>query len=52
MNSFKTRALANDFYNKMPDTTARILMSGETGDILQSKGDQNLRDQCLGMFLT
>ena len=52
MNSFKTRALANDFYNKMPNDTARIMMSGETGDILQSKGDQNQRDQCLGMFLT
>ena len=52
MNSFKTRALANDYYNKMPADTARIMISGETGDILQSKGDQNLRDQCLGMFLT
>ena len=52
MNSFKTRALANDFYAKMKDDTARIMISGETGDILQAKGDQNLRDQCLGMFLT
>ena len=52
MNSFKTRDLANDFYNKMSNDTARIMMSGETGDILQAKGDQNLRDQCLGMFLT
>lgn len=44
MNSFKTRALANDFYNKMPTDVPRIMMSGETGDILQSKGDQNQRD--------
>jgi len=52
MNSFKTRKLANDFYAKMPTDVARIMVSGETGDILQSKGEQNLRDQCLGMFLT
>ena len=52
MNSFKTRSLANDFYNKMDQNMARIMMSGETGDILQSKGDQNKRDQCLGMFMT
>ena len=52
MNSFKTRDLANTFYAKMYSNTARVMISGETGDILQSKGDQNLRDQCLGMFLT
>jgi hypothetical protein len=52
MNSFKTRQLANDSFAKMGTEVARIMISGETGDILQSKGDQNLRDQCLGMFLT
>lgn len=52
MNSFKTRDLANDFYAKMSADVSRIMVSGETGDILQSKGDQNLKDQCLGMFLT
>lgn len=52
MNSFKNRSLANDFYSKMSKDAARIMISGETGDILQSKGDQNQRDQCLGMFLT
>jgi hypothetical protein len=52
MNSFKTRELANAFYAKMPSDVTRIMVSGETGDILQSKGEQNLRDQCLGMFLT
>lgn len=52
MNSFKTRDLANEAYAKMKPEIARIMISGETGDILQSKGDQNLRDQCLGMFLT
>lgn len=44
MNSFKTRKLANESYDKMGSDVARIMMSGETGDILQSKGDQNLRD--------
>jgi hypothetical protein len=44
MNSFKTRKLANEAYDKMGSDVARIMMSGETGDILQSKGDQNLRD--------
>ena len=52
MNSFKTRALANDFYAKLSTDISRVMISGETGDILQAKGDQNLRDQCLGMFLT
>jgi len=41
MNSFKTRALANDFFNKMPLDVGRIMIAGETGDILQGKGDQN-----------
>lgn len=44
MNSFKTRPLANEFYGKMGTDISRIMISGETGDILQAKGDQNLRD--------
>ena len=52
MNSYKTRDAANQAFKKMGSGTARIMVSGETGDILQAKGDQNLRDQCLGMFLT
>lgn len=53
MNSFKTRELANAAFSKFGEATPRIMMSGETGDILQSKGgSQNWRDQCLGMFLT
>jgi hypothetical protein len=52
MNSFKSRELANAFYAKMKPEIPRIMISGETGDILMSKGDQNQRDQCLGMFLT
>ena len=51
LNSFKTRKLADEAFSKL-ENTAAILMSGETGDILAAKGDQNLRDQALGMFLT
>lgn len=50
--SYKTRELANEAYSKMSDNIPRIIMSGETGDMLQSHGPQNWRDQCLGMFLT
>jgi hypothetical protein len=52
MESFKTRQLADEAFYKMDKDTARIIISGETGDILAGKGDQNLRDQCIGMFLT
>jgi hypothetical protein len=53
MNSFKTRELADEAFNKKGDNIPRIMVSGETGDILASKGGtQNWRDQCLGMFLT
>lgn len=34
MNSFKTRDLANEFYDKMNKDIARVMISGETGDIL------------------
>lgn len=52
MNSFKTRKLADEAFEKFSDDVPRILVSGETGDILSGSGDQNWRDQCLGMFLT
>lgn len=51
MSSFKSRVEADKAYlilGKIP----KIMMSGETGDILMSNGDQNSIDQCLGMFLT
>ncbi len=38
MASFKTRALADEGFKKLGDTP-KILMSGETGDILESSGD-------------
>jgi hypothetical protein len=43
MSSFKTRELANKSFAKM-GSVPRIMVAGETGDILQAKGDQNLRD--------
>jgi hypothetical protein len=39
MDSFKTRELADSAFNKMDKDTPRILLSGETGDILTGKGD-------------
>lgn len=51
MHSSKTRVEGDKVFliqGKVP----KILMSGETGDILLSSGDQNSRDQLLGMFLT
>ena len=50
--AFTTRKQADEAFNKLDDSVPRILLSGETGDILLSKGSQNMRDQCLGMFMT
>jgi hypothetical protein len=44
MESFKTRELVDQAFNKMDKDVPRIIISGETGDILAGKGDQNLRD--------
>lgn len=51
MASYKYRQLADIEFKKLGNFP-RVLISGETGDILASQGDQNMRDQCLGMFLT
>lgn len=50
--SYKTRELADEAFTKLGNSVPRIMMSGETGDVLRSHGEQNWRDQCLGMFLT
>lgn len=34
MNSFKKRELANTFYEKIDPNVSRVMISGETGDIL------------------
>jgi hypothetical protein len=52
MQSFKTRELADKSFEKMGEKVPRIMMAGETGDILRGHGEQNWKDQCLGMFLT
>lgn len=39
MNSFKTRKLADEAFDKMAEDVPRILVSGETGDILMGSGD-------------
>ena len=44
LNSFKTRKLADEAFAKLSASTSAIVISGETGDILAAKGDQNLRD--------
>ena len=36
MNSFKTRALADEAFGKMNKDIPRIMIAGETGDILQA----------------
>lgn len=43
MKSFKTRVEADKAY-LMLGNTPKIIMAGETGDILASSGDQNSRD--------
>lgn len=51
MKSFTSREEANKAFKNLGDKP-KLIMSGETGDILDSYGDQNSRDQILGMFLT
>mmetsp|Transcript_5191 Transcript_5191/g.8018 ORF Transcript_5191/g.8018 Transcript_5191/m.8018 type:complete len:85 (+) Transcript_5191:679-933(+) len=50
--AYKTRALADDAFSKLNGQLAKIMISGETGDLLRGAGEQNWKDQCLGMFLT
>jgi hypothetical protein len=51
MRTFQKRSDAEKGYGALGDAP-KILVSGETGDVLLSKGDQNMVDQCLGMFYT
>ena len=39
MNSYKSRELADKAYDKMGKNGSRIMVSGETGDILAAQGD-------------
>ena len=45
-NNFKTqptREKANDYFTDLGETP-KLLLSGETGDVLMSSGDQNMVD--------
>lgn len=53
MKTFQDRKLAEKAFNtgdfaSMP----RLLICGETGDVVMASGDQNQQDQILGMFYT
>jgi len=52
MSSYPTRQKADEAFDKLDGKVPRIMMSGETGDVLRSKGEANWVNQCLGMFLT
>jgi len=51
MKTFEKRPDAEKEFNKLGGIP-KILVSGETGDVLLSNGDQKMVDQCLGMFYT
>lgn len=52
MRTFQTRKEADAGYAALKDDAPKILVSGETGDVLMSSGEQKMVDQCLGMFYT
>ena len=49
--TFQKRADAEKAYEQLGQIT-KILVSGETGDVLLSNGNQNEVDQAVGMFYT
>ena len=51
MKTFQKRAEAEKDYQALGDLP-KILIAGETGDVLVSNGEQSMVDQCLGMFYT
>lgn len=51
MKTFEKRPDAEKEFNKLGGIP-KILVSGETGVVLLSNGDQKMVDQCLGMFYT
>lgn len=51
MKTFPKRADAEKYFEEQPDVP-KLLISGETGDIVRANGEQRLKDQCLGMFYT
>lgn len=51
MKTFSTRNEAEEKYNAAGEVP-KILISGETGDVLLANGNEALIDQSLGMFYT
>ena len=51
MKTFQKRSEAEKGFQAAGDIP-KILISGETGDVVLVNGEQNLIDQCLGMFYT
>lgn len=51
MKTFQKRTEAEKDYQALGDLP-KILVSGETGDVLLANGEQSMIDQCLGMFYT
>lgn len=51
MKTFQKRAEAEKDYQGLGDLP-KILIAGETGDVLMANGEQSMVDQCLGMFYT
>lgn len=49
--TFQKRSEAEKSYKAL-GKVPKILVSGETGDVVLSSGEQNMVDQCLGMFYT
>lgn len=52
MRTFQTRKEAEKGFATIANDVPKILVSGETGDVLMSNGEQKMVDQCLGMFYT
>ena len=51
MKTFQKRSLADKGFKDLGEMP-KLLLSGETGDVLLGHGDQNQQDQILGMFYT
>ena len=51
MKTFQSRKEADEAFYAL-GTVPKILVSGETGDVLLANGEQNMIDQAVGMFYT
>lgn len=51
MKTFQKREPAEIYYSDL-GPIPKILVAGETGDVVLANGETNMIDQCLGMFYT